>query len=233
MSLIGSNTLQVALKRSPLAFVLFGIIGLLITRRVLKMAKHYGGTFDDAFKTIIDKFEGGYSHGPGHGGFSKNPQVKEAQMKSGETMFGIDRKNFVDAIKSLPKDAQEAWQKFWALMDSEGAQTKWKWNYRGGNYENELKQYAARVMFAQYQKLSAKYLTPRSQELVANNYPLMLQMAYFTWNGSRFFQNAAERLNNVSNAYDGWKTLQDYRLNYPNEVIRRGGERFSKLGFYE
>jgi len=138
-------------------------------------------------KKVIDKFEGGYW----------NPECghQTAGMgKSTETMFGLDRYN--GNIENTPEGKE-----FFRLIDKEktdlGMQQfckTWKWLYRGGHLEDELKTLASKIMKNQYDINSNNYFSPELRERVENNDSLLIHFAYASWNGPGFFKKFAKSL---------------------------------------
>ena len=138
-------------------------------------------------KKVIDKFEGGYWNpkcGHSSGGMGK----------STETMFGLDR--FNGNIESTPEGKE-----FFRLIDKQKKDLgmsqfckKWKWNYKGGELENDLKELAAKIMKYRYDKDSNRF-SPELKKRVENNDRLLMHFSYASWNGSGHFQKFAKSLN--------------------------------------
>ena len=149
---------------------------------------------------IIDKFEGGYWN---------NDTTKPRSQKcvnhpddpmydnSGETMFGIDRRS--GQWDNTPKGRE-----FFEVIDNEKdnyqnmekfCQT-WRWNYKGGPLQSELKSRAGDLMLTVYE--NNKYVfTPEALEEVESNKRLLFHFAYACWNGSGVFQSFAEDINDA------------------------------------
>lgn len=136
---------------------------------------------EQVFK-VIDKLEGGYFHP----NMLKDGRVKDARYSaSGETMFGIDR------LKGGSINSTSAGKRFWLLIDQAGAAKNWKWNYKGGTLEPELKSLAAEMIEPLYNNLSKNYLTQKAIEIVNNNALLLFHFIYATYNGSGWFKKFA------------------------------------------
>jgi hypothetical protein len=79
-------------------------------------------TFKEVATSVIANLEGGYYHP----NMLKDGRVKDGRYgTSGETMFGIDRKNGTDYQKASPV----AWNQFFGELDKANAADKWRWNY--------------------------------------------------------------------------------------------------------
>lgn len=142
--------------------------------------------FKDATSIIIDNFEGGYYHP----NMLVDGRVKDSRYgSSGETMFGIDRKNG-GAINTTPAGIQ-----FWKLIDGAGASRNWSWNYKGGELAPKLKDYVAEMMEPIFNNWLNTYLSPQAKKLVESDDRLMFHFAYATWNGQGWFKKFAQDIN--------------------------------------
>lgn len=138
-------------------------------------------------KKVIDKFEGGYW----------NPECghKSSGMGSStETMFGLDR--YRGNIESTA-DGKE----FFRIIDNEKSKLgmkqfckKWKWNYKGGELEDELKTLAAKIMKRSYDRNSQDYFSPELKKRVEANDRLLMHFSYASWNGPGYFKKFAKSL---------------------------------------
>jgi hypothetical protein len=132
-------------------------------------------------KIIVDKIEGGY--------YNPNWHFKSVMGKSGETMFGMDRKNgaylFVDGVG----------KRFWDLIDKNKNQKNWFHNYRGGGLETALIPMVSEIMSNEYEKNSQKYLTQESRKIVNSNNGLKFHFFYACWNGEGWFKMFANKIN--------------------------------------
>lgn len=149
----------------------------------------------DITKKIIDNFEGGYWNY----WECKNHPWNSMYRKSGETLFGLDRK--AGKIENLGPDGQE----FFRVIDDEKKKLgmsnfckKWTYNYRGGDLENRLKTLASKIMYGEYKKNMSNYVkNPETRNRIEANDGLLFHMAYATWNGPGFFQKFAKTLENA------------------------------------
>ena len=146
----------------------------------------------DVTKKVIDNFEGGYWNY----WECKNHPWHSMYKKSGETLFGLDRK--AGNIENLGSEGKE----FFRIIDNEKEKlgmsnfcNKWTYNYRGGDLEEKLKDLAAKIMFQQYEKNMSNYVKdPETKKRIEGNEGLLLHMSYATWNGPGHFQKFAKKL---------------------------------------
>ena len=148
--------------------------------------------WDNVTKKVIDNFEGGYWNY----WECKNHPWHSMYSKSGETMFGLDRK--AGDIENLGPDGKE----FFRIIDEEKKKlgmsdfcSKWTYNYRGGELEERLKDLASKIMYNQYEKNMSNYVKdPETKKRIEGNEGLLLHMSYATWNGPGHFQKFAKKL---------------------------------------
>jgi hypothetical protein len=147
--------------------------------------------FEDQFKkstnSIIDYIEGAYVN-PEQ---LKNKREKFAFRKSGETMFGIDRRTG-GKINDTP-----AGKEFWKLIDIDKRKNpdKWKRYYDGGNIKDELKNLTVEMMKPRFMRLFNNNLDEKTQSLVKSDPRLFLHFAYAAWNGDGWFRRFAKSTN--------------------------------------
>ena len=142
--------------------------------------------FQSVVFQIIDNLEGGYYHPD----MLLDGRVKDKRYSaSGETMFGIDR------LKGGSINNTIAGKKFWSIIDNAGARSKWRWNYKGGQLEPELKTLAAQMILPLYNNLSNNYLTKKAIEIVNKNAVLLFHFVYATYNGAGWFKKFATDIN--------------------------------------
>ena len=148
--------------------------------------------WDNVTKKVIDEFEGGYWNY----WQCKNHPYAAMYSKSGETLFGLDRK--AGNIENLSPDGKE----FFKIIDDEKKELgmsnfckKWTYNYRGGELEEKLKDLASKIMFNEYQKNMSNYVKdPETKKRIENNEGLLLHMSYATWNGPGNFNKFAKKI---------------------------------------
>lgn len=145
-------------------------------------------TFAQAAKAVISNLEGGYYNGGGNG----DPRYNT----SGETMFGIDR---------LRNGNCGPCTRFWGIMDSNNARTKWPWLYVPKDpIKTQLFDLVVEIQKPNYSKWSKSYLDKDVQTLVESDGRLYYNMVYASWNGIGWFKGFATLLNNAY--YRGFKT---------------------------
>jgi hypothetical protein len=149
------------------------------------------GLFNDMTLLVIDKLEGGYFHPAMLDDGRLDAKYKGVYGKSGETMFGIDRVAGGNLNNSVSA------KKFWKIIDNAGAKSKWKWNYRGGSLESELKELTVEIMYPHYLRLTKQFLSEKSQKIVETDRRLLFHFIYASWNGSGYFQKFAKDINNA------------------------------------
>jgi len=158
------------------------------TTKTTKGTSYVNSDWMSITKKVIDKLEGGYW----------NPKCKHPSSgmgKSTETMFGLDRYN--GAIEKT-EDGKE----FFGIIDDEKDRLgmdkfckTWKWLYRGGEHEQELKTLAAKIMKTAFDRNMKNYVEdPETERRIKGNRGLLLHMSYATWNGPGFFKKFANSL---------------------------------------
>jgi hypothetical protein len=153
------------------------------------------GNFDEMTKLVINKIEGGYYNPEWH--------YKRAMGRSGETMFGIDRKHGGN-LNTSPAGVE-----FWSIIDKNKTKDVWKHGYRGGELENQLRDLVVKIMKPHYTSLSEKYLTDGARQIVNSDNPLLFHFIYASWNGPGFFKKFAEKINKA--VKDGVTSREELR----------------------
>ena len=110
-------------------------------------------------------------------------------------MFGLDRYN--GNIESSPEGKE-----FFKIIDNEkqklgmdGFCKKWKWLYRGGDKEDELKNLAVKIMKRNFDRNMSNFVKDSETKEKIETVPgLTLHMSYATWNGPGFFKKFANSL---------------------------------------
>lgn len=186
---------------------------------------------------IIDNIEGGYANEAHFKDSAKNVEnddIRKAMENSSETMFGIDRLNG-------NWDAHPVGAEFWQLIDENSGwaeesygKPRWSHGYMGGSIEGRLRDYVYDMILPNFSKYKNSYLTSEAKKLVEEDKRLTLHMLYSCWNGSGFFQDFAEVINNeVENGNTDRDSLYEVALNsrknYPNDLIRKTGNKIESI----
>jgi hypothetical protein len=173
---------------------------------------------------IIDQLEGGYYHPD----MLADGRVKDSRYgSSGETMFGIDRKNF-------GANNTAAARQFWSIIDGANARKTWPWNYKGGTYGPSLKAAAADMIYPEYDKFAAKYLSSKSRGIVESDDRLLYNFMYATWNGAGWFQRFASDFNKavdsgIANKDQLVQIVLKSRTESSNSLIRQTGNKMAAI----
>jgi hypothetical protein len=181
--------------------------------------------FDGIVAKVIDNLEGGYYHPD----MLKDGRVKDDRYgNSGETMMGIDRK----AGGAINTTAEGI--KFWNLIDSVNARSEWKWGYRGGQLETQLRELAGKMIKRYYDTYATKYLSGPALAIVNENPKLLFNFVYSVWNGPGWFDKFAETVNDavrrgVTDPEELAKLAINRRANSGNSLISQGGKKIAKL----
>jgi hypothetical protein len=132
-------------------------------------------------KIIINTIEGGYYNPSWH--------FNSAMGRSGETMFGMDRKFGEYLFKTgIGKE-------FWNLIDKDKSKNIWTYNYKGGKLSTQLLNMVTKIMSDEYEINSGQYLTPEARKIVNSNNGLKFHFFYACWNGKGFFRMFAKKIN--------------------------------------
>jgi peptidoglycan hydrolase-like protein with peptidoglycan-binding domain/predicted nucleotidyltransferase len=183
--------------------------------------------FEDVVNIIINNLEGGYYH-PNMK--EKNPQ-KFAQMgNSGETMFGMDRQHG-------QQETTSAGQEFWSLIDSQNAKNNWKYNYTledNLNLKNQLINLIVQIMEPLFYEYSDRFLSDTGKSIVMSDPKLFFNFVYATYNGPKYFQTFAKKLNDkIEQGVTDVEQLKDVALQSrkeaENSLIRSSGDKIEKI----
>lgn len=185
---------------------------------------------------IINKIEGGYYH-PNYK--TLKPSTFDVMGISGETMYGLDRKNGAGSAVTN----STAGQTFWSIIDKEFAaaknDTKY-WNdkadgtkYIAASVGRQLRPLADEITLLNYNRYADKYLSDTARKRVEKSPKLMLQFAYLTWNGPVHFQKCATRVQNCIAAGktddEIYENLQQYRRGLSNSLFSKGADKLDSL----
>ena len=181
--------------------------------------------FDGIVAKVIDKLEGGYYHPD----MLQDGRVRDARYgNSGETMMGIDRKAGGD-INTTPEGIE-----FWKLIDDANARTEWRWGYRGGALETQLRKLAGKMIKRYYDKYASRYLSSKALTIVNENPKLLFNFVYAVWNGPGWFKNFADDINSavdkgITDPEELAKIQIKDRLDSGNSLVAQGGKKIADL----
>lgn len=168
---------------------------------------------------IIEKFEGGYYNPAWH--------YKSGMGRSGETLFGLDRKH--GGTLNTSSEGRE----FWRLVDQNKNKEVWKHYYMPtGSLNEKLRNLLSIILGRSYEELSKKYLKPESRKIVESDPRLKFHFAYATWNGPGFFQKFANRLNQRienQNILDPTKLFKSAMQDRRDTVIASSAPKIEKI----
>lgn len=181
--------------------------------------------FDEMVRLVIEKLEGGYYHP----NMLNDGRVKDRRYrKSGETMFGIDRRNGGDINTS------SAGQQFWSTIDSANARSTWKWNYDGGSLKPKLLNLVSQMIKPKYDEYTRRFLSPEAAVIVNKDKRLMFNFIYATWNGEGWFKKFANKVN--QSVLSGTKSPDEVnrvainaRTQSGNSLIAQGGRKIDSI----
>jgi hypothetical protein len=176
--------------------------------------------FKEVTKKVVEKLEGGYYNPEWH--------YKSAMGRSGETMFGIDRRHG-GKLNTSP-----AGQKFWSIIDRNKNKSTWKHGYDGGPYREELLNLVSEIMKPQYESNASRYLSPESIKIINSDPRLLFHFIYASWNGSGWFKKFATKFNEeVKKGITSPDKLVDVaidsRTGSGNNLIARGGKKIESF----
>jgi peptidoglycan hydrolase-like protein with peptidoglycan-binding domain len=201
----------------------------------VKLGKSYSPDNIDLVElcdNIIDNLEGGYAN---QAHFLKNidkvadPDTKQALLNSGETMFGIDRKNGPTMTE------------FWKIVDENSGwskeslgKDKWTHGYMGGDVEDELRDGVYEWAISTFEDFKNDYLDSETKRLVEEDKRISTHLLYGVWNGVVMFKAFANELNDaVSNGITDrdelWEVAINSRRNYSNGLIRKKASEVEKV----
>jgi peptidoglycan hydrolase-like protein with peptidoglycan-binding domain len=187
---------------------------------------------EDIIDNIINNIEGGYAateHFMANAHKQKDPTVRDALLNSGETMFGIDRKNGPQM------------DEFWEIVDENSGyapesadKDKWTHGYMGGDVEDELRELVYEWAIPLYEDYKNSKMSSELRRLVDEDKRLATHFMYACWNGIVFynqFKNILEsEISNGNTDRDSlWKVAIDSRKNHSNGVARLTAPKVEKI----
>ena len=145
---------------------------------------------------VIDNLEGGYYH----------PDMKdklrggERMLDSGETMFGIDRKNGAPQFTTKTPEAVKFWQLVDANFSTHHGDTSYYGDKADGNKKtpaavgSQLRKYVKSMILDAFDDYN-DYLSDGAKKIVESDPKLFMQFLYAVWNGPGNFQRFANLVN--------------------------------------
>jgi hypothetical protein len=209
------------------------IFGIKLVKSTYSPEWKGAGNFDELAIHVIDKLEGGYYHPI----MLQNGVVKDSRYgSSGETMFGLDRKN------GGTMNTGSEGKAFWDYIDANSGyaaasqgKPKWSWNYMAKD-KPELKQLMVRIIqrfFDSY--MGQPYVSSGTREAVKKDKRLMFHLIYGVWNGAKWFQKFVGDINQYIMTNPNY-TSDDLanvaitsRLNSGNSLISQGGNKIKNI----
>jgi len=156
--------------------------------------------FKTVTKQVIANLEGGYYNPAYHG-------TGDARYNtSGETMFGIDRKN------GGTINTSKAGVEFWKLIEEAQKTKKWKWNYVPPDpLQTQLVDLAVQMIEPGYNDFIKRYVESKTNgkqvsDIINQDGRLKFNFVYGAWNGPGWFQGYS---NKVVAAYNSGKKTPD------------------------
>lgn len=197
-------------------------------------------SFEEVTKQVIANLEGGYFNPIMFTDGRLGEDSRAIFGKSGETMFGIDRRAG-GKINTTPEGIA-----FWKLIDDAKAATTWKYNFIPQDpLKTQILNAAVQVMKPQFESLFNSYIkSTELQNLIKSDGRLYFNFIYATWNGPGYFEQFSKQITNAfnqgqKNTDELLKLFINLRLNsrifYPNTdnnsftLINRGGQKIAKL----
>lgn len=159
--------------------------------------------FKTVTKNVIANLEGGYYNPLYHG------TSDSRYSTSGETMFGIDRK------QGGTINTGTAGKAFWGKIDAAQKDRKWRWNYIPPNpLQTELLDLVVAMMEPQYNSYVKLYVESQKNgkevaAIINKDGRLKFHFIYAVWNGPGWFQGFSAK---VVQAYNSGKKTADELL---------------------
>ena len=175
---------------------------------------------------IIDNIEGGYYH----------PDMKDKLRGgenlgiSGETMFGIDRKNGAPQFTTKTPEAVAFWQVVDANFGSHHGDTSYYGDKADGNKKipaavgTQLRSFVKEMILDAYNDYN-DYLSDSAKKIVESDPKLFMQFLYAVWNGPGNFQRFA---NLVNAAYSNGERAAQAFFDIVQTARRNKGGLFAK-----
>lgn len=175
-------------------------------------------SFVEVTEAVISNLEGGYFHPD----MTRDGRVRDSRYStSGETMFGLDRKQ--------GDNSSNAARNFWGEIDKAGARSKWRWNHMPKDpLYSKLVQYAAGVIEPMFNRSLSKFCPDKNiQNLIKSDGRLMFNVIYAQWNGIGWIKGLLGVI--VEEYNNGNKTAESLLKASVVERVK-GGHRMYRIG---
>jgi len=175
-------------------------------------------SFVEVTEAVISNLEGGYFHPD----MTRDGRVRDSRYStSGETMFGLDRKQGDNSSN----DARN----FWGEIDKAGARSKWRWNHMPKDpLYSKLVQYAAGVIEPMFNRSLSKFCPDKNiQNLIKSDGRLMFNVIYAQWNGIGWIKGL---LGVIVEEYNNGNKTADSLLKASVVERVKGGHRMYRIG---
>lgn len=175
-------------------------------------------SFVEVTEAVISNLEGGYFHPD----MTRDGRVRDSRYStSGETMFGLDRKQG-DSSSSAARN-------FWGEIDKAGARSKWRWNHMPKDpLYSKLVQYAAGVIEPMFNRSLSKFCPDKNiQNLIKSDGRLMFNVIYAQWNGIGWIKGL---LGVIVEEYNNGNKTADSLLKASVVERVKGGHRMYRIG---
>ena len=175
-------------------------------------------SFVEVTEAVISNLEGGYFHPD----MTRDGRVRDSRYStSGETMFGLDRKQ--------GDNSSNAARNFWGEIDKAGARSKWRWNHMPKDpLYSKLVQYAAGVIEPMFNRSLSKFCPDKNiQNLIKSDGRLMFNVIYAQWNGIGWIKGL---LGVIVEEYNNGNKTADSLLKASVVERVKGGHRMYRIG---
>lgn len=175
-------------------------------------------SFVEVTEAVISNLEGGYFHPD----MTRDGRVRDSRYStSGETMFGLDRKQ--------GDNSSNAARNFWGEIDKAGARSKWRWNHMPKDpLYSKLVQYAAGVIEPMFNRSLSKFCPDKNiQNLIKSDGRLMFNVIYAQWNGVGWIKGL---LGVIVEEYNNGNKTADSLLKASVVERVKGGHRMYRIG---
>ena len=188
--------------------------------------------FSVIVKQVIDNLEGGYFHP----NMLKDGRVMDNRYStSGETMFGIDRKNSSTRITN-----SAAGKRFWSIIDRFNAVNNWSHRFIPPEpTRKELFDLATEAIKVDFNYLLNRFVkNPKVKQVIQSDGRLLFNFVYATYNGEGHFQTFAKLIEDkytsgITSSDELTKIFVDARIQSKYDLIRQTGNKIAALvGIY-